>query len=66
MLTGVGWAHLFSCYITAYSILKNATALQHTFPAKATQTVRRTIYFPLQAQNEVIHEKCNSVYLNIF
>jgi hypothetical protein len=66
MLNVAGWAHLFSCYITVYSILKNSAALQQTFPAKATQTIGRTLSFPLQAQNEVIHEKCNSVYLNIF
>jgi len=29
-------ARLFSCYITAYSILKNTTAVQQIFPAKAT------------------------------
>jgi len=60
------WAHLFSCYITAYSILKNTTAVQQIFPAKTTHTIVKTISFPLQAPNEAIHEKCNSVYLNIF
>jgi len=60
------WPHLSSCYITAYWILQNTTAVQQIFPAKATQTIVKTISFPLQAPNEAIHEKCNSVYLNIF
>jgi hypothetical protein len=60
------WAHLCSCYITAYWILKNATAVQPTLPAKASQTTEKKLLSLFQNITSPFMKKCNSVYLNIY